>query len=338
MTRTTHFSISCFSSNWIRRVLLRANLNWMSKTRHLITIAFLFITNSLFASSAQKLVGRVYYENTGNPIKGVEVIPATGTNLTYTDDNGLFELIFPEKQAGEVVSIILKKSKHRIRGNKTNTIRIILPKDAQEIVKIPMYKLAPVPPPPPPPLRPKKKVKYKGLVRYEDGSPISGLEAEITTNRLTHDISLNSKGSYTTAEITEGDSATLVFRSTLHKIDTSFSIIPADSVLISTRIPLPKYSITGSVVYQKTDQNPSNRMRVGVEGVRISTSLDKFSQAWTTNSRGEYEIEIKARPKTLITLKFDKTPEYILKTTEYLLPVGSQATGEVNVKLKRTVK
>lgn len=92
---------------------------------------------SLLLSAESVLRGLVKLQSSGSkPLTGVEV-SAFGANSAYTNNQGQFELIFPNKRAGDAVSLIIQKRGFELI-NEREISKVVLRNDADDPVTIVM--------------------------------------------------------------------------------------------------------------------------------------------------------------------------------------------------------
>ncbi len=92
---------------------------------------------TLFLSAETALRGLVKLQSSGSkPLVGVE-ISAFGANPVYTNSQGQFELVFPNKRAGDAVSLIIQKQGFELI-NEREISKVVLRNDADDPVTIVM--------------------------------------------------------------------------------------------------------------------------------------------------------------------------------------------------------
>lgn len=95
--------------------------------------------STLVLTAETTLRGIVKLQSSGSkPLVGVEV-SAFGANPTYTNSQGQFELIFPNKRAGDAVTLIIQKAGFELI-NERETAKIVLRNDIDDPVTIVMSK------------------------------------------------------------------------------------------------------------------------------------------------------------------------------------------------------
>lgn len=104
--------------------------------RHFI-LSLIIAHGTLFLSAETSLRGLVKLQSSGSkPLVGVEV-SAFGANPAYTNSQGQFELIFPNKRAGDAVTLIIQKHGFELI-NERETSKVVLRNDVDDPITIVM--------------------------------------------------------------------------------------------------------------------------------------------------------------------------------------------------------
>ncbi|NIM80917.1 MAG: tetratricopeptide repeat protein [Candidatus Aminicenantes bacterium] len=87
------------------------------------------------------LRGYITFQNSGNPVPGVNVKASAEANADVTDNFGMFELLFAKNNPGDMVTLILEKPGLEVVKREGEELRFVLRSNPDELVRVVMRKI-----------------------------------------------------------------------------------------------------------------------------------------------------------------------------------------------------
>lgn len=168
----------------------------------------------------------------------------------------------------------------------------------------------------------KEFILINGMARWQDGSPFSGAKVDIHPGNMKSEIETGKDGTFSIRRVDPKDSIRLYFQ-----LDNGFRYsiahIPSSSYM-DIKVPFPKYTLSGEVVDNESGQ--------ALNGVEISTKIDRRSYSCQSGPDGAYELTIEAKPGAAINVLFKKAG---FETRNMDYAAGSNSDSNFNVRLKK---